>query len=96
MLVLIVLAAGVLISRTLGFVGVEAFDSWPAATRAGLALMFLFTASAHFTSMRHDLARMFPPGCRSLEPWCFSLASARSSGPSGCSCQRLERPRPWG
>jgi len=60
MLVLIVLVAGVLISRTLGFVGVEAFDSWPAATRAGLALMFLFTASAHFTSMRHDLARMVP------------------------------------
>jgi len=60
MLVLIVLVAGVLISRTLGFVGAEAFDSWPSATRAGLALMFLFTASAHFTSMRHDLARMVP------------------------------------
>jgi uncharacterized membrane protein len=36
-------------------------NSWPAATRVGLAVMLLFTASAHFTAMRHDLARMVPP-----------------------------------
>src|SRR5262245_43973563 len=61
MIVLIVLAAGVSLARVLGLLGVEALDSWVVATRLGLALMFLFTASAHFTSMRHDLARMVPP-----------------------------------
>lgn len=37
------------------------FRPWRDATRAGLAVMFLFTASAHFTSTRHDLAAMIPP-----------------------------------
>jgi uncharacterized membrane protein len=30
------------------------------STRSALAVMFLFTSSAHFTKMRHDLARMMP------------------------------------
>ncbi len=37
------------------------FVSWRDAARVGLALMFLFTATAHFTAMRHDLAAMIPP-----------------------------------
>ena len=61
MIVLIVLGAAMLLARLAGAVGVEALDSWPAATRAGLAGMLLFTAVAHFNSMRHDLARMVPP-----------------------------------
>lgn len=61
MAVLIVLAVGSLVARVLGFVGVEAMNSWPAATRVGLAVMLFFTASAHFTPMRRDLARMIPP-----------------------------------
>lgn len=60
-MVLVVLLAGVLAARAAGALGVEFFDSWPAATRAGLALMLLFVAVAHFNSMRHDLARMIPP-----------------------------------
>ena len=61
MITLVILAAGVFLSKILGLLGVEALDSWVVATRLGLALMFLFTASAHFTSMRHDLTRMVPP-----------------------------------
>ena len=57
----IVLAATLLIARLAGAAGVEALDSWPAATRVGLAAMLLFTAVSHFNSMRHDLARMVPP-----------------------------------
>jgi uncharacterized membrane protein len=60
-IVLIVLGASVLLARLAGMLGVDALDSWPAATRVGLAVMLLFTASAHFNSMRHDLARMVPP-----------------------------------
>ena len=61
MIVLIVLGAAMLLARLAGAVGVEALDSWPAATRVGLAAMLLLTASAHFNAMRHDLARMVPP-----------------------------------
>jgi uncharacterized membrane protein len=61
MSVLVVLATAALLSRLLGVAGVEFLNSWPAATRAGLAVMLLFTGSAHFNSMRHDLARMVPP-----------------------------------
>jgi uncharacterized membrane protein len=60
-IVLIVLGAAMLLARLAGAVGVEALDSWPAATRVGLAAMLLLTASAHFNAMRHDLARMVPP-----------------------------------
>ena len=58
---LIVLAVATIVCRLLGKWRVSSLDSWPAAVRAGLAVMFLFTAMAHFTPMRHDLARMAPP-----------------------------------
>jgi uncharacterized membrane protein len=60
-IVLVVLGATLLLARLSGAAGVDSLNSWPAATRAGLAAMLLFTASAHFTKMRHDLARMVPP-----------------------------------
>lgn len=60
MIVLIVLVVSILIARLAGVGGVAVLNSWAAATRVGLALMLLFTASAHFTAMRHDLARMLP------------------------------------
>jgi uncharacterized membrane protein len=34
---------------------------WRDAVRVGVAALFLFTAVAHFNSMRHDLAAMIPP-----------------------------------
>lgn len=40
--------------------GVSAFETWIAATRYSLGVMFLFTSTAHFTKMRRDLARMMP------------------------------------
>ncbi len=64
MAVLIVLGVVLGLARLAGAAGIAALDSWPAATRAGLAGMLLFTASAHFTSIRHDLARMVPPAIR--------------------------------
>jgi uncharacterized membrane protein len=47
--------------RGIGAAGVRAFSTWKDASRTGLAVMLLFTASAHFTAMRHDLVRMIPP-----------------------------------
>ncbi|HKV64175.1 MAG TPA: DoxX family protein [Candidatus Acidoferrum sp.] len=60
MLVLIILIASILIFRGLGFTGVPAFASWSADVRDGLAVMLLFTGSAHFTPMKEDLVRMTP------------------------------------
>jgi uncharacterized membrane protein len=34
---------------------------WRDAARIGMAVLFLFTAVAHFTSIGHDMARMIPP-----------------------------------
>jgi uncharacterized membrane protein len=62
MIVLVVLVVVTLLARVAGAAGVASLRSWPAAVRLGLAAMLLFTASAHFTSMRHDLARMIPEG----------------------------------
>ena len=50
---MIVLALVTLIARI--------FRPWPDAARIGLAVMFVFTATAHFNSMKHDLAAMIPP-----------------------------------
>jgi uncharacterized membrane protein len=58
---LIVLIVATLLARLAGQLGVRAMKDWAAATRAGLATMFCFTAIAHFNSMRADLVRMIPP-----------------------------------
>jgi uncharacterized membrane protein len=50
-----------LAARGAGTLGLESMDSWLAATRAGLAVMFVFTGVAHFNRMRGDLIRMVPP-----------------------------------
>jgi uncharacterized membrane protein len=62
MFIVVILIVMTLLARLAGAGGVEALDSWPAATRVGLCAMFLTTALAHFNSMKHDLARMVPPG----------------------------------
>ena len=60
MIAFVVLTIGTLVARVAGLVGVTPLNSWPAAVRTGLAAMLLVTASAHFTALRHDLARMVP------------------------------------
>jgi uncharacterized membrane protein len=58
---LVVLVTATILARAAGQFGVPALRDWAAATRAGLAVMFCFTAAAHFNSMRDDLVRMVPP-----------------------------------
>jgi uncharacterized membrane protein len=60
MLVLIVLVASILIFRGFGLAGAPSFASWSADVRDGLAVMLLFTGSAHFTPLKEDLIRMTP------------------------------------
>src|SRR5437867_8833413 len=61
MIPLFVMLAIILVARGAGAIGWEPLDDWRVATRAGLAVMFMFTAVAHFNRMRADLIRMVPP-----------------------------------
>jgi uncharacterized membrane protein len=56
-----VLVVSLLVFRGLGALGVGAFAAWQDDACYALALMFLFTASAHFTKTRKDLIAMVPP-----------------------------------
>jgi uncharacterized membrane protein len=60
MLVLIVLLAAWLVFRAIGAAGVHVLASWQHSALYALAVMFVFTATAHFNKMRHDLAQMIP------------------------------------
>jgi uncharacterized membrane protein len=60
MIVLVVLLASLVLFRGLGVLGVEAVASWQGAAAWALAVMFVFTASAHFTTMKKDLINMVP------------------------------------
>ena len=50
------------LARATGAAAWPLLDSWPVAVRVGLAVMFVFTGTAHFTKTRVDLIRMVPPG----------------------------------
>jgi len=60
MAVLVVLFTAWLIFRGLGTLGISAFASWQASALYALAVMFFFTATAHFNKMKHDLVQMIP------------------------------------
>src|SRR5258708_20022761 len=61
MLVLCVLFGSLIVFRLLGFIGVPVFQTWHESMIFALAVMFCFTAVAHFGRMRRDLERMVPP-----------------------------------
>src|SRR6516162_2908129 len=60
MTVLIVLFTSWLSFRPLGAAGIPTFAAWSSSGQYALAAMFVFTAVAHFTKMKHELARMVP------------------------------------
>ena len=65
MIVLVVLFGSWLILRGIGVLGVTALATWHDAVLYALAVMFVFTAVAHFNKMRCDLAQMIPSFSRS-------------------------------
>ena len=60
MIPVIVLIISTLLLKVIGVAGVDLLNSWTWCLRAGLALMFLFTASAHWGKQRGDLVAMVP------------------------------------
>ena len=55
-----VLLASLLVFRTFGALGFEPLSEWRTAAACALAVMFLFTASAHFGRSKRDLIAMVP------------------------------------
>ena len=60
MVVLILLLVWWAALRGIGAAGVHVLASWQHSALYALAVMFVFTATAHFNKMKHDLARMIP------------------------------------
>jgi uncharacterized membrane protein len=60
MIPFIVLVCSTLLLKALGVARVDFLHSWTWCLRGGLALMFLFTASAHWGKRRGDLIAMVP------------------------------------
>ncbi|HYK62160.1 MAG TPA: hypothetical protein VEV85_22175 [Bryobacteraceae bacterium] len=56
----IVLVISTMLLRGIGVAGVALFNDWTWCLRGGLALMFLFAASAHWGKQRGDLIAMVP------------------------------------
>ena len=61
MVSLFVLAISFLLLRGVGLLRVERLSSWRVAGRGALVIMFLFTGTSHFTSIKYDFAAMIPP-----------------------------------
>ncbi len=60
MVVLYVLFGSWVALRAVGALGVEALASWHTSARFALVVMFVFTGIAHFTRIKHEMARMIP------------------------------------
>jgi uncharacterized membrane protein len=61
MVPLLVLVGVMVLGRLVGYAGVRALSDWRSAARLGLAVMFVFTGSTHFSEMKRDYAVMVPP-----------------------------------
>ena len=56
-----VLAGTFILSRLIGWAGVDFFVEWQHCLRVAVAAMFFLTTSAHWGKRRPDLVRMVPP-----------------------------------
>jgi len=91
MIPLIVLLASFVVFRLIG-IGVEWFADWQHALRAGLGVMFLLTASAHWGKRRGDLVRMVPAGFGNAEMWVTLTGIAEVLIAVGLQFPRAVRP----
>ena len=57
---LFVLLVSFIVLWEVGWLGVKPLSSWRGAGRGALVIMFLFTGTSHFTSMKYDFAAMIP------------------------------------
>jgi uncharacterized membrane protein len=84
--------AAIAIARLLGATLVPALAEWEAATRAGLAVMFVFTGSAHFAGTRAGLIRMVPPALPRPDLLVSFTGVLEFAGAAGLLIPALARP----
>ena len=72
------------------------FVGWRDAARVGLAVMFLFTATSHFSSLKYDLAAMIPPPLTGALWMIYLTGVLEALGAIGLLLPRLRRPAAWG
>lgn len=72
------------------------FVGWTDAARVGLAVMFLFTAGSHFSSLKHDLAAMIPPPLTGALWLIYLTGVLEALGAIGLLLPRLRQPAAWG
>jgi uncharacterized membrane protein len=83
-------------NRVLGALGVKPFRDWGDSLRYALAMMFLFTASAHFTHLRADLVRMVPPFFPNPDLLVTLSGIAEIAGAIGLLTRQLVTPAAFG
>ena len=65
---------------------------WKDAVRIGMAALLLFTASAHFNAMKHDLAAMIPPPLTGSLWLIYLTGMLEISGAVGLLIPRFRKP----
>jgi uncharacterized membrane protein len=89
---LIVLFGSLLVLRAVGALGARPLRSWRGSARGALALMLLFTASAHFApGLRDDLVGMVPPAIGNAGAWVTITGLAEIAGAIGLLIPRARR-----
>jgi uncharacterized membrane protein len=92
----VLLVVATLVFRGLGALGVDAFPTWLDSARAALALMFLFTATAHFNRMKDDLIRMVPPSFPNPRALVLATGVLEILGAVGLLVPATRRLAAWG
>ena len=72
------------------------FVGWRDAARIGLAVLFLFTATSHFSSLKHDLAAMIPPPLTGALWMIYLTGVLEALGAIGLLLPRFRRIAAWG
>ena len=72
------------------------FVGWKDAGRMGLAVMFLFTAGSHFSSLKYDLAAMIPPPLTGALWVVYLTGVLEAAGAIGLLVPKLRRAAAWG
>jgi uncharacterized membrane protein len=72
------------------------FVGWKDAVRIGLAIMFLFTAGSHFSTLKYDLAAMIPPPLTGALWLIYLTGILEAAGAIGLLISPLRRLAAWG
>jgi uncharacterized membrane protein len=81
-----------LIVQVVATVVARVFTGWRDAARLGLAVMMLFTAASHFSSLRYDMAAMIPPPLTGSLWVIYATGVLEMAGAVGLLTRRFRRP----